>query len=631
MKIFDTKFQSGSLQEEVSGELMTNNLCEFKKTSKGMAPFFSGDPTSSRIDHSDIVLDYDNDNFSILFSFKRVSSNVFAVLWGNSTSTIPFFYANSVRFRISTTGGFFDFDTLPTETDKEYIFSVICDSGTVTIKNHTTGESESKSVTGTQTMNRIGNRSISTVALSGYIHKITAFDEALSQKQLEKEVQNLNFTPILGETHRNFHYPKPIDLSSEVGIDGAYNMIPSSGGVLVDITGNHSPAIPTVKGMSATKEGVLFNKSAYYDTGDIYPNTEGAFTVRMKNIIGSSSKIFLGSKAGNDRAYLQNGSDGSIRLILGNTTTVVASTDILPDGEEIVLTALWRGDGLTAEMWVNGELVDSGTQSGVVNQQAYPVFIGALNNLGSAILQTGAELHFVKIHNTVPTENEIKKMHNELFNSQVSYVNNLIYAPADGITKNATQIEDAVGGTGTFAVKELQADDPNTGLKKGQKYIECVNAGTIVFQNSFAYWTPECFINQSPTSAIHRIAVISNTENILNSNWYILQKRGVLSSSGALQFIRRDWVAFAELFLTIAWYTSTETRYWFRLPRDLDWEFTLKIKGGVFGNVYQNINVSGWLGTNPLTDNTYTTSNYIVADLDAGDQYIPWIWLRWIE
>jgi hypothetical protein len=32
------------------------------------------------------------------------------------------------------------------------------------------------------------------------------------------------------------------------------------------------------------------------------------------------------------------------------------------------------------------------------------------------------------------------------------------------------------------------------------------------------------------------------------------------------------------------------------------------------------VDVSGGSGTNPVTDNTYTTSNYLVVDNDAGDQ-----------
>jgi hypothetical protein len=32
------------------------------------------------------------------------------------------------------------------------------------------------------------------------------------------------------------------------------------------------------------------------------------------------------------------------------------------------------------------------------------------------------------------------------------------------------------------------------------------------------------------------------------------------------------------------------------------------------------VSVSGGSGTNPVTDNTFTTSNFLVLDLDVGDR-----------
>lgn len=45
--------------------------------------------------------------------------------------------------------------------------------------------------------------------------------------------------------------------------------------------------------------------------------------------------------------------------------------------------------------------------------------------------------------------------------------------------------------------------------------------------------------------------------------------------------------------------------------------FAVYIKGGEFGNEYQLVQPLN--GSNPVTDNTYTTSKYFVTDLDAGD------------
>ncbi len=47
--------------------------------------------------------------------------------------------------------------------------------------------------------------------------------------------------------------------------------------------------------------------------------------------------------------------------------------------------------------------------------------------------------------------------------------------------------------------------------------------------------------------------------------------------------------------------------------------FLTLIRGGAFGTGWTVVSVVGGSGTNPVTDNTYTTSNFIVADLDADD------------
>jgi hypothetical protein len=48
--------------------------------------------------------------------------------------------------------------------------------------------------------------------------------------------------------------------------------------------------------------------------------------------------------------------------------------------------------------------------------------------------------------------------------------------------------------------------------------------------------------------------------------------------------------------------------------------FAVFIKGGDFGDTYTLVDTTGGSGSNPVTDSTYTTSEYIVADLDAGDR-----------
>ena len=48
--------------------------------------------------------------------------------------------------------------------------------------------------------------------------------------------------------------------------------------------------------------------------------------------------------------------------------------------------------------------------------------------------------------------------------------------------------------------------------------------------------------------------------------------------------------------------------------------FAVFIKGGSFGDDWTLVDTTGGSGSNPVTDATYTTSEYLVADLDAGDR-----------
>ena len=48
--------------------------------------------------------------------------------------------------------------------------------------------------------------------------------------------------------------------------------------------------------------------------------------------------------------------------------------------------------------------------------------------------------------------------------------------------------------------------------------------------------------------------------------------------------------------------------------------FAVFIKGGSFGNNYKLVSTAGGSGSNPVTDSTHTTSEFFVADLDAGDK-----------
>ena len=102
-------------------------------------------------------------------------------------------------------------------------------------------------------------------------------------------------------------------------------------------------------------------------------------------------------------------------------------------------------------------------------------------------------------------------------------------------------------------------------------------------------------------------ANLSNNITLINGrNSGILTTTG--TTTGVLQFYNSGDVSdFTVSGLTI------------RRIYDAD-SFAVFIKGGDFGDIYNLVDTTGGSGTNPVVDATYTTSEYLVADLDAGDK-----------
>lgn len=72
------------------------------------------------------------------------------------------------------------------------------------------------------------------------------------------------------------------------------------------------------------------------------------------------------------------------------------------------------------------------------------------------------------------------------------------------------------------------------------------------------------------------------------------------------------------LLQTAASYFAINTDYRIKITRSTAGVTTLYIKGGAFGwDTWTTVSVAGGSGSNPFTDNTHTTSNYLIAQLSA--------------
>lgn len=144
------------------------------------------------------------------------------------------------------------------------------------------------------------------------------------------------------------------------------------------------------------------------------------------------------------------------------------------------------------------------------------------------------------------------------------------------------------------------------------KYIQCLTAGTISTQSEEAYgtWEFDVYKTETSTALFH---FISSGKDYSGSTRYNI----VLYNDESIGLMRDITV----LFRTDVTYIDSEVWYRIKITRDIVGKFYVYIKGGDLGSMYTIVDVTGGSGTNPVVDNTYTTSKYIFLDIEAGDRF----------
>ena len=157
-------------------------------------------------------------------------------------------------------------------------------------------------------------------------------------------------------------------------------------------------------------------------------------------------------------------------------------------------------------------------------------------------------------------------------------------------------------GTGTY-VNNL--DD---------KSIRCTVSGTmnIISTQAYGEWYFDLYKSADGTSP--RVFINSASTDVSTGAY-----RFQLSANESVALSRASMsTGYLELFSTQISYIAYPIWYQYKITRTSGGVFTSYIKGGVYGNAWSLI--IPLTGSNPVTDNTYTTSSYFVIDLDAGDR-----------
>jgi hypothetical protein len=175
--------------------------------------------------------------------------------------------------------------------------------------------------------------------------------------------------------------------------------------------------------------------------------------------------------------------------------------------------------------------------------------------------------------------------------------------------------------SGVISNMSLVEIDPLPTFKNKTKYLECTGAGTLALPSNQAYGTWEFDWYKGVDTNSLKVYLTSSYINDVNA--YNIEFR----SDERILLVKNG----AGFSASIAAYFQNFTWYRTRITRTQSGVFTLYIKGGAFGNNWVLVSTIGGSGTNPVTDNTYTTSNFLVLDLDAGDRFTNLIMKSGIE
>jgi hypothetical protein len=194
------------------------------------------------------------------------------------------------------------------------------------------------------------------------------------------------------------------------------------------------------------------------------------------------------------------------------------------------------------------------------------------------------------------------------------------------INSTLQDFNDFTQSTGTYEIDNLKSSDELLLYLEG-KGLDCTTSGVAYQASTDAYGEWEFRLNKPLASTINVNQFISS----LNAKYNTVGNDGYMLYFSGDERVQLDMFSngsVSTIFRTAPNYVLIDTDYTLQILRNsvLDeyvtgaiGTFAVYIKGGSFGSSYVLVDVTGGSGTNPVTDNTYTTSAYTVLDLDAGD------------
>jgi len=465
-------------------------------------------------------------------------------------------------------------------------------------------------------------------SLDGPVAKLVLYDHILTVKERADAYERFAKAYPLGDLKYPRHNPheKPTDLSNEVGLVAAYNMIPSED-TLVDISGNGYNG--TIIGAINSVNGLVFDGvNDYVNCGAVsgLGNNDWTITMRVKLGRNDVNQSFVTQDNGSSDfsfridvapaydldviVFSEGNSAIFLRYQAENAFAPTTFNDYVDVWFDLVVT--FQQSSKTIKAYRDGiELGETTVATGtfVSMKDGIDLAIGAIGRV-TPIYYAKQEMSELLVYNYAFTEQQAQDYHNK-FAKRLALVEDFSDDADEGVPRNW------VPGTGTYEVKELTSQDSVLKhLESGTKYLECTSAGTIALPSKNVPGTIEFYWNKSEDGT--PLFSIFNTQADASGDGFLFRS----NNSEVTGLYRVDSGALTAKFYSGAFYIDAETWYQVKITNTKNGEKYTYMRGGALGSDYVLVDDSGG-GANPSTDNTYTAGEYIVADLDLGDKIGP--------
>jgi hypothetical protein len=414
--------------------------------------------------------------------------------------------------------------------------------------------------------------------------------------------------------------------SSQDGLVAGYNMVPRADGTIEDLSGNGNHGTINGPGFEFTEIGPSMRFDGVDDDIEVIdsPSLEIAddltLSLNVKTTDTSGNLIGKWTTLGDQRSF-------SLYLSSGKPTFIISSDGTSGNSESkecdcAVNTGLYTNIVVvftkatnSVSFYVDKNLINtetfSTTPNGIFNSTANLKW-----GTGVGGTYTGSNSFFKYITRAL-TPAEIQAEYQRgahAVNFKTDY----------GVTTTVTPDTSGELANSPFRV-ESGSFDISTDTINGceAKVIECVSAGVCHIPTAYfhgndtqgAYGTWEFWINKAASGATAPDVAFIGNQNTdptdAGFNGYSFR----ISPSERFQLYKYTNGTPTVPFQTTGGAAELSTWYKVKFTRSSEGEFT-----GYVDDILIDVTTGTGSGTNPITDNTFTESKYIVLDLDAGDK-----------